>query len=82
MAFLGSSNYSLDAKNRVFIPAKYREELGNVFYITRSLESCLTIYTEEEWTAFLQNLDTLPVWRSKNIFFRQRRNVPPIIAEE
>lgn len=60
MAFLGSSNYSLDSKNRVFIPAKYREELGNVFYITRSLDPCLTIYTEEEWANFLQNLDRLP----------------------
>ena len=60
MAFLGSSSYSLDSKNRVFIPAKYREELGNVFYITRSLEACLTIYTEDEWAAFLQSLDRLP----------------------
>lgn len=60
MAFLGSSNYSLDAKNRVFVPAKYREELGNVFYVTRSLESCLTIYTEDEWSLFLQSLDRLP----------------------
>lgn len=60
MAFFGSSTYSLDAKNRVFIPAKYREELGNTFYITRSLESCLTIYTEEEWAIFIQNLDRLP----------------------
>ena len=60
MAFLGSSSYSLDSKNRVFIPAKYREELGNVFYITRSLEACLTIYTEDEWAAFLQKLERLP----------------------
>lgn len=60
MAFLGSSNYSLDAKNRVFVPAKYREDLGNVFYITRNLEACLTIYTENEWNAFLESLDKLP----------------------
>ena len=60
MAFLGSSNYSLDAKNRVFIPAKYREELGSTFYVTRNLESCLTIYTEDEWGLFLQSLDRLP----------------------
>jgi MraZ protein len=60
MAFLGSGNYSLDAKGRVFVPAKYREELGNIFYITRSLESCLTIYTEAEWNRFLENLDKLP----------------------
>ena len=60
MAFLGSSNYSLDSKSRVFVPAKYREDLGNVFYVTRNLESCLTIYTEDEWRSFLESLDKLP----------------------
>ena len=60
MAFLGSSSYSIDAKKRVLIPNKYREELGNIFYITRSLERCLTIYTEDEWAFFQNNLDRLP----------------------
>ena len=60
MAFLGSSLYSIDTKKRVLIPNKYREELGNVFYITRSLEQCLTLYTDSEWTTFQENLDRLP----------------------
>lgn len=60
MAFLGSCTYSVDAKNRVFIPAKYRDDLSDVFYVTRSLEGCLTIYTENEWDSFLSNLDRLP----------------------
>lgn len=60
MAFLGSSSYSIDTKKRVLIPNKYREELGSVFYITRSLEQCLTLYTEAEWTTFQENLDRLP----------------------
>ena len=60
MAFYGSGTYSIDSKNRVFIPAKYREDLGNVFYITRSVESCLTIYTEDEWKLFLERLDRIP----------------------
>jgi MraZ protein len=60
MAFLGSSTYSLDTKNRVFVPAKYREDLGNTFYVTRSVDSCLTIYTEDEWNLFLERLDRIP----------------------
>ena len=60
MAFLGSSLYSIDTKKRVLIPNKYRDELGNVFYITRSLERCLTIYTENEWSTFQNSLDKLP----------------------
>ena len=60
MAILGSSTYSLDTKNRVFVPAKYREDLGNTFYVTRSVNSCLTIYTESEWSLFLERLDRIP----------------------
>jgi len=60
MAFLGSSSYSIDTKKRVLIPGKYREELGNIFYVTRSLEGCLTIYTEEEWAKFQNGLNLLP----------------------
>ena len=60
MAFLGSCSYSIDTKKRVVIPGKYREELGNVFYVTRSLEGCLTIYTESEWEKFQNGLNLLP----------------------
>lgn len=60
MAFYGSGIYSVDSKNRVSIPAKYREELGNVFYVTRNIESCLTVYTEEEWNRLLAGLDRIP----------------------
>ena len=60
MVFLGSSSYSLDTKNRVFIPAKYRDDLGNTFYVTRSVDTCLTIYTESEWALFLERLDRIP----------------------
>ena len=60
MAFYGSGTYAIDSKNRVFIPAKYRDELGSVFYITRSVDPCLTIYTEDEWNLFLERLDRIP----------------------
>ena len=35
MSFVGSYTHSIDAKKRVFIPAKFRDELGEEFYITR-----------------------------------------------
>ena len=60
MSFVGSFPHSLDAKKRVFIPAKYREELGSCFYVTRSVDTCLTIYTEAEWNLFLERLDRMP----------------------
>ena len=60
MAFLGSSTYSLDAKNRVFIPAKYREDLGAEFYITRKFDPYLSIYTAKDWEEYVEKISSLP----------------------
>ncbi len=60
MAFISSYTYSLDTKKRILIPSKYREELGDTFYITRSLDDCLTIYPEKDWETFINGLNELP----------------------
>lgn len=60
MSFVGSYSHSLDAKKRVFIPAKFREELGDVFYITRKFDTYLSIYTSDDWDAYLEKIEKLP----------------------
>ena len=60
MSFVGSFPHSLDAKKRVFIPAKFREELGAEFYITRKFDPYLSIYTAEEWEEFVTLISALP----------------------
>lgn len=60
MSFVGSYKHSLDAKNRVFIPSKFREELGDEFYITRKFDTYLSIYTAEEWQAYVEKIEKLP----------------------
>lgn len=60
MSFVGSYTHTIDAKNRVFIPAKYREELGEEFYITRKFDGYLSVYTEEDWTAYVEKISKLP----------------------
>lgn len=60
MSFVGSYSHSLDSKNRVFIPAKFREELGEEFYITRKFSKYLSIYTAEEWETFVEKISKLP----------------------
>ena len=37
MTLLGEYRHVVDTKNRLFIPAKFREELGETFYITRKI---------------------------------------------
>ena len=60
MSFVGSFNHSLDAKNRVFIPSKFRDELGKEFYITRKFDQYLSVYTAEEWEIYVQKISELP----------------------
>ena len=60
MSFVGSFTHSLDAKNRVFIPSKFRDELGREFYITRKFDTYLSVYTAEEWEAYVQKISELP----------------------
>ena len=47
--FMGEFNHTVDEKGRVMIPAKFREQLGNCFFVTKGLDGCLTLYTEEEF---------------------------------
>lgn len=61
--FYGEFEHSLDRKNRIIIPAKFREALKDSFvekfYITRGLDGCLFIFTEAEWKRQEQKFKTL-----------------------
>lgn len=60
MSFVGSYSHSLDTKKRVFIPAKFREDLGSEFYITRKFDAYLSIYTAEDWESYVDKISKLP----------------------
>ena len=60
MSFVGSHTHSLDAKKRVFIPSKFRDDLGCEFYITRKFDAYLSIYTAEDWEAYVDKISKLP----------------------
>ncbi|MBU1863108.1 MAG: division/cell wall cluster transcriptional repressor MraZ [Candidatus Omnitrophica bacterium] len=53
--FYGEYEHTLDSKDRIIIPAKLREIFTKYkikkFYITRGLDQCLFIFSEEEWKA-------------------------------
>lgn len=56
----GIYEHSLDAKGRLFIPAKLRDELGAVFYVTLSMEKCLSAYSSESWDKFMEKIKEMP----------------------
>ena len=60
MSFVGSYSHTLDVKKRVFIPSKFRENLGEEFYITRKFGTYLSIYTADDWQAYVEKIEKLP----------------------
>ena len=47
--FVGEYNHTMDAKGRIFMPAKMRDGLSEQFYIARGIDKCICIYPESEW---------------------------------
>jgi len=62
--FIGEYTYSIDAKKRLAIPAKFRQLLGKKAFITRGLDNCLFIYPAREWQQLAQKLSKLPLSQS------------------
>ena len=59
--FMGEFQHSLDTKGRIIVPAKFREELGTDFVITRGLDGCLFGYPLSEWKLIEEKLKQLPM---------------------
>lgn len=68
-ALTGEYRHSLDSKGRLFIPAKLREELGDVFYITLSMDNCLSAYSAPSWKEFSDKVNAMS-------YVKQRRMRP------
>jgi MraZ protein len=58
--FMGEFDHSIDAKGRIIIPSKFREDLGDKFVITLGLDGCLFEFPDQGWQAFSEELDKLP----------------------
>ncbi len=59
--FKGEYSHTIDAKGRLIMPSKFREQLGDEFVVTKGLDGCLFVYDNSEWTAFEEKLRALPL---------------------
>lgn len=55
----GKYFHSLDAKGRLFVPSKLREELGDTFYVALGLGGCLAVYPLAKWAQIEDHYRTL-----------------------
>lgn len=61
MMLMGEFQHNIDAKGRIIIPAKLREDLGAKFVITRGLDGCVFGYPLENWEKIQEKLKQLPL---------------------
>lgn len=61
---IGKFPAKMDDKNRLFVPAKLRGELGDSFFVTLGFNCghrCLTVYTAADWQKLSENYNQLPL---------------------
>jgi MraZ protein len=58
--FIGEYQHTVDEKGRLAIPVKFRKKLVKGAVVTRGLDSCLFVYTPEEWKKLAVKLSALP----------------------
>lgn len=74
---LGKANHNLDSKNRLFIPSKFRDSLGDSFVICEdAYEKCLRMYPTEEWDKYIERIDS-----STEIDDDMKRDILRILCE-
>ncbi len=71
--FLGDYQHTLDAKGRVSLPAKFREDMTGKLVIAKGFEGCLYVYPADEYQQFIERLMSIddfdPQYRKVRRFF-------------
>ncbi len=63
---LGAHKSTLDSKNRMNIPVKLRETIGNSFILAKSIESkCIKVYSYNEWQKTMEKINNMPSVQSQ-----------------
>ena len=63
--FLGMSNHSIDSKGRIVLPAKFREELGESFYLARGFGNrCVQVVSKEQFDSICKKILELPAYKA------------------
>ena len=65
----GGYQHNIDKKGRVFIPAKFRDELGEEFIVCRGISGkrCLCVYSLKEWDKLVERISSLPSTKSSDV---------------
>ena len=67
--FIGEYSHSIDNKGRMAVPVKFRKILKKGAIVTRGLDNCLFVYTQEEWKKMVEKISQLPLAQQKSRAF-------------
>jgi MraZ protein len=65
--FYGEYKHTIDAKGRLFIPAKLRDKLGESFILSRGFDKCVCVYPEDEWERFTAKIEEFPFAKERRV---------------
>lgn len=59
--FLGRHIHHVDAKGRLAVPARFRDELATGLVLTRGIDRCLSLYPMAAWSPLAERVSALPI---------------------
>jgi MraZ protein len=68
---IGEFIHTIDEKNRISLPAKFRKEMGNDLVITPGLDNCLFVFTKKEWLKISEKLSEFSMLSADNRSFNR-----------
>ena len=77
----GEFRHTLDAKGRVFVPAKFRADRGQNVVVAKTFGKFLIMYSEPEWENFMERLDDIDgdendIYKEKMKRYLMKNSVP------
>lgn len=64
--FIGEYQHNLDAKGRLTLPSKFRDDLGEEFFITKGMDNCLFVFPQNEWDKIDEKINGLQLSRKES----------------
>ncbi|MCF7935707.1 MAG: division/cell wall cluster transcriptional repressor MraZ [Synergistales bacterium] len=68
---VGTYEHRIDAKGRIVLPARFRQELGEDVVATMGMDRCVAVYSEENWNNLLARLQSTSFSRGRSREFRR-----------
>ena len=78
---IGEYTHSIDDKNRLSLPAKFRQEMGKKMVVTPGLDSCLFVFTQKEWLKLEEKLNHSSIGQADSRGFSRHMFAGAVEAE-